>query len=90
MTREQLIKARDEMPENSHGASQYLIDHGDLIRTLINNALEEPIEGLAEAVELQYQEHTPPWCAFIEKYGDTPRGMITKAARRQLNQGETK
>jgi len=83
MTREQLIKARGAL-DNSVTGGEFCVEYPSeyqTIMSLINNALDEPIEGLREAV------------AFFSK-GDFTHSFymsaLIEAARRQLNQGGTK
>jgi len=97
LTREQLIKARDALamcksvpPKGVTTCDttfriEFTGENIDTISTLINKALEEPIEGLADAVDLgraKYQQ---------DSQGIRTRYMaLYEAARRQLNQGEMK
>jgi hypothetical protein len=79
MTKEQLIKARDEF-EGAHLDADLSNPTQDIIRALINNALDEPIEGLAEAID-DHARNGVMRCSYESIV------KIVEAARRQLNQG---
>jgi len=105
MTREQLIKARDALGNHKSvppkgvttGDATFRVEFTgeniETLRTLINKALEEPIEGPRSA-KLAYTiskiEDSLRKSGITGSYWNDGLNYLQDYARRQLNQGETR